>query len=258
MVARHNVRRERPCHRTDLHGQSGHDRDLRQRRQACRRASPRGSGSGGGEIPANSAGTEGGDSGKLVLRIDLRFQHRSRCHNQVPKWEKAIAAGDDLTQTIDRDSEVYTVRDRVWEQAGMGEMDGCLLRGHYAGKAHWPRPATEGGPARPSDERQQRAGDAAPVRGEERGGSILHDRLRAAGPPPSFDHLHDPDLLQRLTSQGSPSNESSRLPTARMRSRSNRRTPICLRTLNRTRRCGSMLSPSSHSPMAASRCIAAP
>ena len=38
--------------------------------------------------------------------------------------------------------------------------------------------------------------------------SILHDRLRAAGPPPSFDHLHDPDLLQRLTSQGSTSNES--------------------------------------------------
>jgi len=26
----------------------------------------------------------------------------------------------------------------------------------------------------------------------------LVDQLRAAGPPPSFDHLHDPGLLQRL------------------------------------------------------------
>jgi len=27
---------------------------------------------------------------------------------------------------------------------------------------------------------------------------MLRDRLRAAEPPPSFDHLHDPGLLQRL------------------------------------------------------------
>ena len=60
--------------------------------------------------------------------IDCGFNTAPGCHNRT-EMEKAIAAGDDLTQTIDSNSEVYTVRDRVWEQAGMKEMDGCLCIG---------------------------------------------------------------------------------------------------------------------------------
>ena len=51
--------------------------------------------------------------------------------------EKAIAALGDrwnteaegVTQRFGSTSEVYTVRKAVWEQAGMGPMDGCLCIG---------------------------------------------------------------------------------------------------------------------------------
>ena len=97
---------------------------------------------------------------------------------------------------------IYIVRQHVWEQAGMGEY-GQLSVHRLSGKAYWPQTATEGFPARASDKRQQRAGDATPA--ETAGTAMTFNleqfraRLRAAGPPPSFDHLHDPDLLRRLT-----------------------------------------------------------
>jgi hypothetical protein len=67
--------------------------------------------------------------------IDCGFDTAPGCHDRAT-MEKAFAAvnsvlstKEGVTQTFDEHSEVYHVRDKVWQRAGMGSQSGCLCIG---------------------------------------------------------------------------------------------------------------------------------
>lgn len=61
--------------------------------------------------------------------VDCGIDTAPGCSNRA-EMESAFNAGQDgITQTIDARSEVYMVRNRVWEAAGMEPMGGCLCIG---------------------------------------------------------------------------------------------------------------------------------
>lgn len=69
------------------------------------------------------------------LCVDCGFNTAPGLHNRREMEEAIAAMGEDewekrgIDQGIDSNSEVYTVRDRVWAEAGMAEMGGCLCIG---------------------------------------------------------------------------------------------------------------------------------
>jgi hypothetical protein len=68
--------------------------------------------------------------------IDCGFNTAPGCLNRIDMEKAAAALGeawhsgaDGINQRVDHQSEIYTVRERVWQAAGMQPMGGCLCIG---------------------------------------------------------------------------------------------------------------------------------
>jgi hypothetical protein len=60
--------------------------------------------------------------------IDCGFNTAPGCFNRA-QLECASRIQESVEQTIDSDSEIYTVRDTVWKKANMAAWGGCLCIG---------------------------------------------------------------------------------------------------------------------------------